>query len=205
MAGILDYPRRSKRGEPVWELASLYPSQGYWSEDEYLSLDTNLLIEYHDGVLEFLPMPSIEHQRIVQALFLLLQVWSQKKGGEVLMAPMPLHTADKKYREPDVAYVSDPATLRAKDRSLSSADLVIEVVSQGPENRKRDYEEKRMDYAKAGIAEYWIVDPQDKLLTVLTLRGGKYVEHCKAKPGQKAESALLKGFVVEVSAVLPRR
>jgi len=202
MAGILDYPRRSKRGEPVWELARLYPSQGYWSEHSYLNLDTNLLIEYHDGLLEFLPMPSIEHQRIVQALLLLLQAWSEEKGGEVLMAPMPLHTADKKYREPDLAYVSDPADLRAKDRSLDSAELVIEVVSEGSENRKRDYEEKREEYAGAGIPEYWIVDPEEKLITVLSLREGKYIEHCKAKLGQQAESALLKGFSVDVSKVL---
>lgn len=203
MAGILDFPR-SKRGEPVWAIAGLYPSQGDWDLQDYLNLETNQLIEYYDGTLEFLPMPSYEHQRIARLLLLLLNSWAEKHGGEVVSAPMPYKVTPKVYREPDLMYIRDPAAISPKQRFLGGAELVVEVVSEGAENRKRDYEDKRKDYSTAGIPEYWIVDPEERLITVLTLRGGKYVEHCKAKPGQKDESALLKGLAVEVSAVLKK-
>ena len=58
-------PRPSRRGEPTWEMALLHPLQGAWSESEYLALHTNRLIEYADGCLEFLPMPTLFHQAIV--------------------------------------------------------------------------------------------------------------------------------------------
>ena len=51
------------------------------------------------------------------------------------------------------------------------ADLAIEVVSEGAEARERDLETKRAEYARAGISEYWIVDPQESRITVLTLDG----------------------------------
>jgi|TARA_B100001971_G_C18207240_1_gene548405 hypothetical protein len=44
-------------GEPTWDIAYLFPNQGYWSEDAYLDLKTNHLIELVDGKLEVLPMP----------------------------------------------------------------------------------------------------------------------------------------------------
>lgn len=77
----------------------------------------------------------------------------------------------------------------------------MEIVSDGAENRKRDLETKRQEYAKARIAEYWIVDPQEQRVTVLTLDGQTYREHGVFSPGQQATSVLLPGFVVAVAAV----
>ena len=61
-------PRVSRRGEPTWEIAYLYPSQGTWSEEEYLALtnSSNRLIEFTDGFLEVLPMPTDKHQTILK-------------------------------------------------------------------------------------------------------------------------------------------
>ena len=44
--------------EPTWEIATLFPNQGQWSEDEYLALNTNRFVEYRDGFMEVLPMPT---------------------------------------------------------------------------------------------------------------------------------------------------
>ena len=52
---------------------------------------------------------------------------------------------------------------------------MVEVVS--PDDPGRDLVEKRADYAEAGIAEYWIADPRDQTIRVLTLQDGAYVEH----------------------------
>jgi Uma2 family endonuclease len=77
----------------------------------------------------------------------------------------------------------------------------MEVVSDGTENRQRDLEIKREEYAQAGIAEYWIVDPQEQTVTVLTLGGTAYREHGVFQHGQQATSVLLPGFAVGVTDV----
>jgi Uma2 family endonuclease len=54
--------------------------------------------------------------------------------------------------------------------------LVIEVVSPGVDNRRRDYLDKRNQYEWRGIPEYWIVDPQEQCVTVLAMVEGSYTE-----------------------------
>jgi Uma2 family endonuclease len=205
MAGAVYNRRTSKPGEPVWEVARFYPMQGDWSEEIYLGLETNHLIEFDHGSVEFLPMPSFLHQRIVRLLVKMLQAWADGHGGEAISAPMPLKIADGTYREPDVMYVRTPIHDAAQLRHLPTAELVMEVVSEGDENRKRDYVDKRAAYAAAGIPEYWIVDPIEKRVTVLTLKDGKYAEHCVAKPGAKADSIALKGFELDCADVFPKK
>jgi Uma2 family endonuclease len=81
------------------------------------------------------------------------------------------------------------------------ADLAVEVVSPGEENRERDIETKRTEYARAGIQEYWIVDPATDTISVLVLERGNYVEQGVYRAGAKAPSILLPGFEVDVSEV----
>jgi Uma2 family endonuclease len=77
----------------------------------------------------------------------------------------------------------------------------MEVVSDDEESRERDLNKKRLDYAQGGIPEYWIVDPQEKQITVLVLDGESYATHGIFREGQQASSKLLSGFAVDVSAV----
>jgi Uma2 family endonuclease len=60
--------------------------------------------------------------------------------------------------------------------------------------------EKREEYAEAGIPEYWIVNPLNRTITVLTLEGDTYREHGIFAPGAQATSVLLAGFAVDVRA-----
>jgi Uma2 family endonuclease len=185
----------------VWELALIYPLQGDWTEDDYLSLQSNQLIELSGGCLEVLPMPTWDHQLIVKFLLLALDGFvTSRRLGTVLSAPLPVWLWQGKFREPDIIFCR-PGRPRVR-RQPRGADLVMEVVSEGDENRERDYKVKRRDYAKAGIGEYWIIDPRDEQITVLTLRGTKYVRHGAFKVGKLASSKLLSGFSVEVDHVL---
>ena len=88
---------------------------------------------------------------------------------------------------------------RAQDEFWLGADLVLEIVS--PDKPKRDTEEKPLDYAEAGIPEYWIVNPLDETITVLTLVGGVYMPHGIFRRGARAASKLLDGFSVYVDDV----
>jgi Uma2 family endonuclease len=187
-------------GEPIWELAHLFPYQGDWSEEEYLALHTNRLIEFTDGRLEILPMPTMLHQIIVAFLYNALKNFVEPTGrGRVLFAPLRVRMRPTKYREPDVVYLSAERLQRIKGDYPDGADLVMEVVSGSDEDRERDLVTKRSDYAQAGISEYWIVDPEEKVITVLQLAGKQYVEHGRFTTGMQATSPLLTGFSVDVA------
>lgn len=201
---LLDYPLTSKTGDPVWELATLYPEQGSWSEESYLSLTDswNRLIELTHGKLEFLPMPSASHQRILTYLLLALHRFiTASKLGEVLPAGTRIKLGTGLFREPDLVFITEQRKAENIDRFFVGADLVVEVVSSGAKAHERDYEQKVADYAAAGIAEYWIVDPHEQKITVLALEGTGYTPHGEFTPGQSASSKLLSGFSVDVTEV----
>lgn len=79
------------------------------------------------------------------------------------------------------------------------ADLVMEVASGDDKDRRRDLVVKRKEYAKARIAEYWIIDPKKQRILVLHLSGKRYVVHGEFTRGDVAASQLLPGFGVDVS------
>jgi Uma2 family endonuclease len=188
--------------DEAWKefVMDVLPSQGDWSDDAYLWLtdNTKRLVELTDGYLEILPMPTDHHQTILQFLFLAFHRFVEPRGGKVHFAPLRLRIREGKFREPDMLLVLDADDPRRQDRVWSGADLVLEVVS--PDGKKRDIKEKRADYAEGGVSEYWIVDPQEETIAVLTLQKGKYRVAGEYGRGESATSNLLAGFAVDVSA-----
>ena len=111
--------------EPTWEVAFLFPNQGYWSEEDYLALDTNHLVEFSDGYLEVLPMPSQSHQFIVAFLYrALLQFVMEHDLGKVLFAPLRIQLWAGKYREPDLVFMLKKHDDRREEQYWRGADLV---------------------------------------------------------------------------------
>ncbi len=193
-------PNATLNAEPTWDIARLFPPQGQWDAEDYLALDTNRLIEFSHGLLEVLIMPTQSHQIITRFLFRLLEQFVMARQlGMVLFAPLRIQLWPNKYREPDIVFMLRKNDERRSERFWVGADLVIEVVS--PDDRRRDYETKRREYAQAGIPEYWIVDPAMRQIYVLTLVEGQYVEHGCFESGQQADSVLLAGFEVKVEEV----
>ena len=176
--------------------------QGLWSEEQYLKLTDgiNQLIEFTDGVIEVLPMPTEDHQAMLEFLFLALRDFVNKLGGKVRFASLRMRIRPRKYREPDILLVRDANDPRRQNRFWLGADLVVEVVS--PDKPERDTVTKPLDYAEAGIPEYWIVNPETQTITVLTLQGDAYATHGVFGRGAVATSMLLEGFAVAVDAVL---
>lgn len=200
-------PRRSQAGEPAWELAYCYPAQGEWSEADYLELSQQHRVELVDGCIEVLPMATIFHQLLADFMHSLLKSYlatsatPKHRGGRALFAPLPVRLGSRRFRDPDVIYLR-PERLKNLHGQPDGADLVIEVVSEGKENRVRDLITKRNEYAAAGIEEYWIVDPETRSVTVLTLvpaSSPQYREHGVFAAGTTATSVLLAGFSVDVA------
>jgi Uma2 family endonuclease len=194
--------------EPAWDIALLFPPQGEWDEEDYLELETNQLVEFSDGSIEVLPMPTTTHQLIVAYLYKLLDSFVQAGGlGRVLFAPLKIRLRSGTFREPDIVFMKAEHAARMRDQYWKGADLVVEVVSD--KNRPHDLVKKRREYALAGILEYWIVDPAESKIIVLVLDRGKkrkcYSTIGKFGPGSRAASRLLSGFEVDVTAVFAQR
>ena len=188
--------------EPAWDIARLFPPQGSWSEEEYLALPGNHLTELDHGRIEVLDMPTECHQLLVAFLYrLLLAFADQSDLGTVLFAPFPVKLWEGKVREPDILFMRREHAGRRHEKYWQGADLVMEVMS--PDDPKRDRETKRREYAAAGIPEYWLVDPAGKTITVFRLDedGVAYATHGRFAAGQRAASATLPGFLVDVTTL----
>jgi Uma2 family endonuclease len=179
--------------------------QGTWSVAQYLAMtaQTNRLIEYTDGVIEVLPMPTDKHQAISLFLLLSFLAFVRPCGGVTFYAPLRLEIRPGKFREPDLMLLLRGDDPRRQNDYWRGADLVAEIVS--PDNPARDLDEKPRDYAEAGIPEYWIVNPLDETITVLTLAGDAYTVYGVFRRGDEARSKLLDGFAVRVDEVFDAR
>lgn len=195
-------PISDTTAEPAWQIAELFPNQGNLSENDYLFLTdrTNRLVEFAGGRIDVLPVPTLEHQEIVLFLVNLLRAFiGSRRLGRAIMSPMRLRLGEGKFREPDVMFLLQSNSSKIGNRFWQGADLVMEVVSD--DDPARDLQTKRGEYAEAGIAEYWIVDPQNKSITVLKLESGHYSIHSEATASGLVQSNLLAGFSADTRTV----
>src|SRR3954464_12863443 len=99
----------TRERRPTWEVADIcLPYQGDWTVEEYLKLDTNRLIEFTDGFLEFLPMPEEIHYFVQNFIFAAVEAFLRTRGkGEVRYAPFKVRVREGAFREPDVCVLLD--------------------------------------------------------------------------------------------------
>jgi Uma2 family endonuclease len=128
------------------------------------------------GELIVTPAPSTGHQRVLRRLFRIVDGHAQKThAGETFFAPIDVLLGRNDAVEPDLVFL-----LAAHDRVPDNVntitfvpDLVVEVVS--PCSRRIDNVRKMALYARAGIAEYWIADPERRIFVINVLIGDEYV------------------------------
>jgi Uma2 family endonuclease len=169
-----------------------------FSVEDYLSLDGPYLVEFVDGSLQILPMPTAFHQAIAFVLANLLVAWSKPDPlARTKLAPFRVRLTERLYREPDVCFMLGQNAARRSNAFWDGADLVIEIISGS--NRAHDVHTKRSEYAAAGIPEYWIIDSELRLISVFTLDRSQYVLRADFHAHQVAGSVVLKGFSVDVS------
>lgn len=189
-------------GEPAWDVARLFPRQGHWTEEEYLRLDSNQRVELIDGRLEVPPFLTCLHMEVLGNIFTEFYDFNKEyELGKVLFGSFPIRLRLNTMRQPDFFFRKNENHYGTNNYFWDGADLVCEVVSE--EDPDRDWIDKVKDYAQAGILEYWIVDPRDRTVTVLTLPEGatEYAEAGRYGEGDTATSVLLDGFAVSVSEV----
>lgn len=139
------------RSQPdaAWELAPLLPRQGEWSTEEYLWLSnrSRRLVEFADGYVEVLPMPTEEHQRILMFLYRVLYAFlAGMRRALVLTAGLRVRLSPERFREPELVALLDRDDPRRGNDYWSGADLVAEIVS--PDDPGRDLVHKRSECAQ---------------------------------------------------------
>jgi Uma2 family endonuclease len=184
------------------ELAQLWSPQGEWTEDEYFTLpDTNRFIELSEGELIMPPHPTHTHQRAVLRLAAAMYTFVQSQGlGTVQVAPLPVRLWPGKIREPDILFMAKEHSDRISEQFYGPPDVIVEVLSPG--TWRADRREKLVEYARAGIDEYWIVDPSAHTIEVFTLREGAYTLLGKWGSEETVKSEVLTGLDLRVGDVV---
>ncbi len=170
--------------------------------EEYLTYDdgTDTRYELVDGELVEMPTESTENNQIARGLFLELAklvpftlLAHKDTEVEVSGRRVTCRVPDLLVHTEDSAAALLGASRAIVTRDMPPPALIIEVVSPGTTNRTRDYRYKRTEYAARGIAEYWIVDPEERKITICLWVDGQYEDRVFAGETQ-IESTVILGF-----------
>ena len=141
-----------------------------WTYEEYYKLDDDQRYEIIDGNLLMAPAPDTWHQDWSRDLFRIIdrQVTAQRLG-KVFFAPVDVVLDAENTVQPDIVFVAAANAGIIQRRAIfGTPDLLVELVS--PSSVRRDRYEKKDLYARFGVKEYWIGDPANKALEILTLK-----------------------------------
>jgi Uma2 family endonuclease len=151
------------------------------------------LAELHNNIIYMSPAPDFLHQTISTNLATAINSYVQKNQlGQCITSPVDIELDKKNVFQPDIVFISSSNLKKIiKNNKIKGApDIVIEILSPGKENRKRDLEDKKAVYEKFGIKEYIVVDPQTKEIYQFVLQGKKY--HANPVAVEKFKSEVLK-------------
>jgi Uma2 family endonuclease len=168
---------------------------------DYRNLPEESRYEIIDGDLQMSPSPTTAHQRIALRLADLLMRWARKTGtGEVFIAPCDVVLSETDVVQPDIFFVSKGRqSIIGEKAILGAPDLVVEVLS--PATADRDRTAKAKLYARAGVAELWLVDPESRTIEILVNSPSGFARHGLANLGEIAKSATLDGLAVSADSI----
>lgn len=140
--------------------------------------------ELIDGQIVVSDSPGWEHQKVSGRILRHLDAWVEQRGlGQVVAGPVAIVLDQVNVVLPDIVYASN-ANLRniREGRYYGALDIVVEVVS--PTSKDHDTITKMFLYARAGMTEYWLVEPLIPSFLILSLLDGIYIPQ-KAKEGER--------------------
>ncbi|HWX39861.1 MAG TPA: Uma2 family endonuclease [Blastocatellia bacterium] len=158
--------------------------------------------EIIDGELYVSRQPHYYHQRVCLRFAFLLETWTNHTGnGEVNFAPGVIFAEDDDVA-PDVIWISSARLESAlsQDGKLHDApELVVEVLSPGEANERRDRETKLKLYSRRGVEEYWVADWRARSVEVYRREGQQLRLTTTLYDEDPLETSLLPGFSVKVA------
>lgn len=162
----------------ITNINQLDPINGLYTYAEYLLWKFEERVELLKGKLFKMSAPSINHQRISGRLFVKMYSYLEGKRCEAFSAPFDVvlknpNGEDNTVLQPDLCVVCDPEKLADGKRCYGAPDWVLEIVS--PSNVEKELSKKMHIYEEAGVAEYWVLRPEEKELDIFVLQDNGYI------------------------------
>jgi Uma2 family endonuclease len=158
--------------------------------------------ELIDGVLFVARSPHRKHQQVSGKIFAVLDTWSEASGlGEAILSP-GIIASDTDNVIPDVIWVSKERLQQIEDQAghlTGFPELIVEVLSPGETNIRRDREAKLKLYSIQGVQEYWIADRMSKRLEIYRREKGQLILHATLLEVDELTSPLLPDFYCQIS------
>ena len=178
-----------------------WPAQGEWTYEDYKRLpEDGRRYEIIEGVLYVTAAPNFDHQYTVTRLLVHLDnLVTRRSLGIVLVAPFEVHLPDvARPVQPDVLFIDAERAPRPGAADFTGApDLIIEVLSQS--TARTDRLVKFGAYERAGVREYWLVDPRTHSVEVYSLsEDGTYDMTGQYTPGETVASIVLSDLALPV-------
>ena len=151
------------------------------------------------------PSPATRHQRISGRLFYLLQSYLEAHPiGEVFTAPFDVLLSRIDIVVPDLVFIANTHSSIITSKNLQGApNLVIEILS--PSTRAREDSLKRDLYDRAGVEEYWLVDPDEDTIVVYRRGSDRFEAPRTIRRTQNLTTPLLPGFELPLEHVFSAR
>lgn len=157
--------------------------------------------EIIDGELHVSTMPHWRHQYACNRIGRALDTWDQQAGGLTLQAPGLIFSPDNDVA-PDVVWVSRERLVATEDAAghlRAAPELVVEVISPGRRNERRDREAKLALYSRQRVQEYWLIDWRRRTVDLYRHSGDSLVQTAALSAGDTLTSPLLPGFACPLS------
>jgi Uma2 family endonuclease len=177
---------------------------GEWRYEDLLSLpEDGKRYEIIEGVLYEMPAPIWIHALTIRNLMFLLGPVIDALGGWLVTAPVDVFFRGADPVQPDMVIMLPGSAARPVHRGVEGPpDLLIEVLS--PSNQGHDLLTKRALYARAGVREYWIVDPDSRTISVLSLERDALHAVYEGVDRGEVVSPLLDGTSFPISRIFAR-
>ena len=159
--------------------------------------------ELIEGELFVSGAPRLSHQLVLQFLQGTLGNYLQSNPIGLLVPGAGAVFSEYDAVIPDLVFVRKERwnKIVGNDRFVGAPDLVIEVLSPGPENRQRDLSVKRQLYAKYGVEEYWVVDVESRSVLIHRLVGQSLEERAILKGDDQITSPILPAFRLSIGSI----
>lgn len=164
--------------------------------DDIYALPDGKRAELIDGKIYYMAPPSTGHQRLVHFFDREIGNHIRDRQGDCEVFPAPfavfLNENDKTYVEPDISVICDKSKIT--DQGCQGApDWIIEIVSPG--SKQMDYYKKLFKYCTAGVREYWVADPDRRIVTVYCFEQDSMEEY---PFGTEMPVGIYEGFTISI-------
>ncbi|MEW6274510.1 MAG: Uma2 family endonuclease [Bacillota bacterium] len=184
---------------PAKEL--VIPQKEVYTYADYALLPEGAPYQLIGGKLVMTPAPNTFHQIIsmrLEAKF--VNFVTEKDLGIILDAPIDVYFEEKETYQPDIIFIAkNRLQIIEKVRINGAPDLVVEILS--PSTGYYDLKKKARTYARHGVKEYWVVDPEDQSIEVHVGQEGKFVLNQRVEGEGRVKSLVLEGLAVEAKEI----